>query len=542
MGIRVVVVVSALSLVLSSVSAHAYTFVPAPGSPYAPIGPVEPSSGGYLGGMVAGDFNGDGISDLAVVNSTGVPPLRPGESVTVFLGTRTSGLVEAPGSPVPILSGGEFSEAGAIATADFNGDGHLDLTVLDEVHHKVAILLGDGTGRFKLADTIPYAGGGSATLVTGDFNDDGRQDIAVVDEYVTVLLGNGSGGFTLAPGSPFALPAFGVSAAAGDFNGDGRSDLAVAEVSGNVRVFLAGASGELQPAPGSPAALGAVPRRMVAADLTGKGRLDLATANPSNDTASVLLGNGKGEFSPAAGSPFRVPDGDEDASTPGLSESIGVGDFGCLGTPDLAVANFNGSSDNVAVLEGDGSGGFTNAPGSPFPVNGNPRPLAVGDFNGDGTPDIAVSNSFLGRITVLEDTASGGFCAPEPPESHEKPAMPIGPVPSPALSLPQIEVLSYAVGVSPARRTIMLRVFLLGAATVVAQLERVVRHRVHHRWHMDLARVASFTIHGKAGVNVLTLAPSRRLHLVPGRYKILVFAMLGAERSQVRTVTLTVHR
>jgi hypothetical protein len=545
MGMRVVVAASALSFVLWSASAHAYTFVPAPGSPYAPIGPVEPSPGGYLGGMVAGDFNGDGISDLAVVNSTGVPPLSPGESVTVFLGSRTGGLVEAPGSPVAIFSGGNLSGAGAIAAADFNGDGHLDLAVLDEVHHKVAILLGDGTGRFQLAGVpIPYAGVGGATIVTGDFNGDGRQDIAVVNKYVTILLGNGSGGFTPAPGSPLALPSYGRSAAAGDFTGGGRSDLAVGETSGVVRVFLASPTGELQPAPGSPIVVGAPPSDMIAAALTRNGRLDLATANSSDDTVSVLLGNGAGGFAPASGSPFAVPDGNEDPHTPGLPQSIGVGDFACLGIPDLAAANFNGSSDNVAVLEGDGSGGFTNAPGSPFAANGNPDPLAVGDFNGDGTPDIAVANSFLGRITVLEDTASGGSCAPEPPTYHE-PATPITPAPqtpSSAASPPQIEALSYTVRTTPARRAITLRFSLTSAATVVGQLKRVVRHRVHHRWHTRLTRVASFTIQGKAGANALTIALSRSLNLVPGRYEIVVFATLGAERSQVRTITLTVHR
>jgi FG-GAP-like repeat len=280
MRLCTVVLGIALSLMLGAWSAHAYTFTPAPGSPYAPIGPVEPSPGGYLGGIAAGDFNGDGVSDLAVVNSTGVPPLSPGESVTVFLGARAGGMIEALGSPVSIFSGGEFSGAGAIVAADFNGDGHLDLAVIDEVHHKVAILLGDGAGRFELAGApVSYAGGGGATLVTGDFNGDGKQDIAVVDEYVTILLGNGSGDFKAAPGSPLALSTFGLAAAAGAFNSDRRSDLAVGELSGDMRVFLASASGELQPAPGSPIALGAVPQRMVAADLTGQGPLDLATAN-----------------------------------------------------------------------------------------------------------------------------------------------------------------------------------------------------------------------------------------------------------------------
>lgn len=246
---------------------------------------------------------------------------------------------------------------------------------------------------------------------------------------------------------------------------------------------------------------------------------------------------------PAQGSPVPVPDGNENPHTPGSPESIGVGDFACLGKPDLAVANFSGASDNVAVLEGNGSGGFTNVPSSPFPANGNPRPLAVGDFNGDGAPDIAVVNAFLGRVTVLQDTASGCPCQLESRGSRP----PIAPAPgstalSPSSSQPQIEGLSYTVRTLAGRREITLRFSLANTATVVGRLEGVIRHCVHGRWRKRLRGVASFTIQGKTGANALTILSSRRLHLVPGRYEIQVFATLGAQRSQVRTVTLTVHR
>jgi hypothetical protein len=542
---RNAVLVGVLSSMLLASSAQAYTFAPAPGSPYAPVGPVEPNSGGYLGGIATGDFNGDGISDLAVVNASGVPPLSPGESVTVFLGARSGGMVEAPGSPVSIFNGGELSEEGEAVAADFNGDGHLDLAVVDQVHQKVAVLLGDGTGRFALAAApVTYAGRGDATLVTGDFNGDGKPDVAVVNEDVNILLGNGAGGFTPASGSPLTLSTFSSSAAAGDFNGDARSDLAVGEQSGDVRVLLAGVDGELQPAPGSPIALGSAPSGMIAADLTGRGPLDLTMTNSTDDMLSVLLGNGQGGFTPSQGSPFHVPDGNEDPGTPGLPDSVGVGDFACNGESDLAVANFNGSSDNVAVLEGNGSGVFTGAPGSLFPANGNPRPLVVGDFNGDGAPDIAVVNPFMSRVTVLYDTTSN---CPHQLESRRDPS-PVAHAFEPTDSIlsplsPQIEGLSCTVRTIAGRREMTLRLSLADSATVVARLERVVRRRVRGRWHERLAEVASFTLQGKAGANVLMITSSRHLHLVPGRYEMLVLAATrGGRRSQVRTATLTVHR
>ncbi len=90
------------------------------------------------------------------------------------------------------------------------------------------------------------------------------------------------------------------------------------------------------------------------------------------------------------------------------------------------MANFNASSDDVAVLQGDGHGGFTKAAGSPFPANGNPRPLVVGDFNGDGPPDLAVVNSFQGVVTILDNTTREG--QEGPPSSPEPIAPTLPPV------------------------------------------------------------------------------------------------------------------
>jgi hypothetical protein len=397
-------------------SAAALRFAQPAGSPYPTTNPpFTPALIQYLGGAAVGDFNGDGISDVAVVNRTGLPVFNSGESVTVLLGNREGGLTIAPGSPLSIYSGGELSAGEAIATADFNGDGKLDLAVVDQIHGTVVILFGDGSGRFHPYGTpIPFSNPGptstqSTSITTGDFKGDGHQDIALVNSHLTVLLGNGSGGFTPAAGSPLALPGFPTSVVAGDFTGDGRSDLAVANRAGYVSVYLSSKDGTLTEAPGSPLITDKGPGAIAAADLNADGKVDLVTTNESSGNVTVLMGQGGGRFSPASGSPFAVPPGENSPTLiPGPTylvspRSVAVGELACDGKLDLAVASWSGSNENLAILQGDGNGNFTNAIGSPFPANGSPGPVLVGDFNGDGTPDLAVANAYLGAVTVLQN-------------------------------------------------------------------------------------------------------------------------------------------
>jgi hypothetical protein len=395
-------------------SAASLTFAEAPGSPYSTTDKTFVSTGsGVLGGAVAGDFNGDGVEDLAVVNATGLPAFNGGESVTVLLGHRDGGLTMAPSSPVELYSGGVFASYGAIAAGDFTGEDKLDLAVVDNVHDTVSILLGDGAGGFRLSGSpIPFSGAEPNAIAVGDFTGNGVEDLAFASGGdVNVLLGNGTGGFAPASGSPFAVDGYATSVAAGDFDSSGRSDLAVTSSADQVGIYRARTDGRFEEVSGSPLATGENPAALVAADLTGNGITDLATVNTRSGDVTVLLGDGAGGFAPAAGSPFALPTGAH-----GLPESIAASAFNGSGDMDLAVANFNGSSDNIAILRGNGRGGFTSAAGSPFPANGNPRSLVVGDFNGDGRPDLAVVNPFQGVVTVLENTSNG---EPEPEEVEE---------------------------------------------------------------------------------------------------------------------------
>jgi len=408
------------------------------------------ASGTVLSGgtfVTLGDFNGDGKPDLAVTGSYG-------NSVTILLGDGTGGFTPAPGSPF-----GAGSGPGPAVVGDFNGDGKPDLAIVDFNDDTVTLLLGDGTGWFITAPGNPFKAGanlrafavadfngdgksdlaipnyldqtvtvllgGSPTtmplfttpqgnpfpaeinpfsVAIGDFNGDGSLDLAIAGQYnVTASMGNGKGGFTASSGGLLDPEIFPLSIAVGDFNGDGNPDLVIADdtaLSKNVRVLLGNGRGGFTAAPGKPFVVGRSPGSVAVGDFNADGNLDLAVADSDDNNVTVLLGDGTGGFSAASGSPFPA------GSDP---QSVVVGDFNGDGKPDLAIAN--GGSSNVTVLLGNGTGGFAAAPGSPVPVGSGPRSLAVGDFNGDGKLDLAVANYNDNTVTVLLGDGMGGFTA-----------------------------------------------------------------------------------------------------------------------------------
>src|SRR6267154_1993020 len=183
----------------------------------------------------------------------------------------------------------------------------------------------------------------------------------------------------------FAVGAAPSAVAVGDFNGDGKLDMVVAGWGPQgVSILLSNGDGTFQSARSFTA--GTNPSWVAVGDFNGDGKLDLAVSNWSSNDVSVLLGNGDGTFQPAIS--YGV------GSSP---RSVAVGDFNHDGKLDLVVANWgcNGfptcPASNVSVLLGNGDGIFQKARN--FAVGEAPVSLAVGDFNGDGIPDLSVANA-----------------------------------------------------------------------------------------------------------------------------------------------------
>lgn len=270
-----------------------------------------------------------------------------------------------------------------IAAGDFNGDGNLDLAVPNNGSQSVSILIGDGTGAFTNAAESPFATGTiqPSSVAIGDYNSDGKLDFAVTQtnqSQISIFIGDGDGTFTA--GSTFSSGGtWAIHVAAGDFDGDGNLDLACANYGNNLIAIFKGKGDGTFDAPTTFGA-GTAPYAVAIGDLNCDGKMDLAVTNRNSSNISIFLGDGDGTFTVPAGSPFAA------VSSPTFTT---IGDFNGDGKPDLAVANNGGTA--LSVLLGNKDGTF-NAK-TDFDVGGNPYSAATGDFNGDRKPDLATANN-----------------------------------------------------------------------------------------------------------------------------------------------------
>jgi FG-GAP-like repeat len=193
------------------------------------------------------------------------------------------------------------------------------------------------------------------------------------------------------------------SVAIADFNGDGKLDIVTANAaSGDASVLLGDGKGGFSPAPGSPFPAGHSPNDIAVGDFNRDGCLDLAFANHETQQLTVLLGNCRGGFAPSPHSPVTV------AVKP-HPHGIATGDFNGDGKLDLVTDSW--AEDRLEILFGDGKGGFTQ--GSYVPVGKHPyQRIRVADLNGDGNPDIVSTNLEGDNVTILLGDGKGGFRQP----------------------------------------------------------------------------------------------------------------------------------
>ncbi|HUB78786.1 MAG TPA: VCBS repeat-containing protein [Bryobacteraceae bacterium] len=277
----------------------------------------------------------------------------------------------------------------------------------------ILALLAASAGEMAL-QKIELPGVANASVVaTGDFNHDARPDLAIANlegGEVTVLLNDGGGRFHPAPGSPFQSGSQPNDFAVDDFNHDGNPDLAVVNTQTPfISIFLGDGKGGFRAAPGSPVRTESHPHPhgVVAGDFSGRGAIDLMTDSWGHNQIEMLRGDGHGAFS--AGPFFNV------GKRP--YQRLRSADLNGDGKPDLVTTNLDG--DSVTVLLGDGHGGFREAAGSPFKTAPAPWEVAIADIDRDGKPDLAIipydrdakTRGGASNVTVLLGDGTGRFTA-----------------------------------------------------------------------------------------------------------------------------------
>jgi len=347
---------------------------------------------GTLGAIAAGDFNGDGNPDLAVIASNQVAIVltnRDQFAVGNCLGATVTTTVDIA-SPRPV----------AIAAGDLDKNVTIDLAVATQAG--VVILRGNGLGQFTADATALAAGSDPRTVAIADVDGDGFADIVVGNgggNSVTILYGR-SGGFDAAPAIAVNAPV--TALVVQDLNKDSFADLvAVSNLSGEATVFL-----QMPAAPRSfqalnPVSVGVAPTAVVAADFNTDGSPDLAvTSGGTAGTLAVLLSRLPADES----RPFETPNTVGTGSTP---SALAAADFNRDSRLDVVVANQG--ENTLSFFLGDDTGNMTEVAGPCTVTTGNPSRCLVGqappalvlaDIDNDGRNDVITVNQST-SLTVL---------------------------------------------------------------------------------------------------------------------------------------------
>jgi hypothetical protein len=346
-----------------------------------------------------GDFNKDGIVDMVV----GSDAFGTTSGIRVLLGKAGGGY------QAPLNITGTY-RPDWLGVADMNGDGLLDLVA--QAYSSVSVWAGKGDGTFQSATTISTGSAAISSVAIGDLNGDARPDIVVSRGQTwsttatdsLVILAKSGGGFN----SPVALNAGQntVALALADLNGDGKLDLAAANYgftgsapsAGKISILLGKGDGTFQTPVNYTAAQN--PGTLAVADVNGDGKLDLVagTTTGTDCYIAVLPGNGSGGFGAAV-------------TTGIFSQPVRllVLDLDRDGKPDVLTSH---QWDDAPFVTMRGNGDGTFGKGQYWLAGHGSKNLAAADLTGDGKAEVAVTSvgdGGDGYVAIYRNTSTGGL-------------------------------------------------------------------------------------------------------------------------------------
>jgi sugar lactone lactonase YvrE len=358
-----------------------------------------------------GDIDGDGKLDLAIGNIA--------SSVSLFRNISTPGTISF--DTRLNFSAGSLPRRGAIG--DIDGDGKLDLAFADSSSNVVLVLRNTSTsGNISFASTVSFATGSSSFgLTIGDIDGDSKLDLAATNQNsnsVSVLRNTSTlGNISFANQQVFSIGAGSSAVVASDLDADSKLDLVSANDNSNTISILKNTSmvGSIsfttrKNLRGNEFPTGTGPFEVATGDIDGDGKADLVSANRTDNTVSVLRNT-----SPST-SVFFAPKVDFAVGVG--PRSVAIGDIDGDGKLDLAVANSNnntGGASTVSILRNTSTlGNISFQTQITFTVGNNPNSITIGDIDGDGRLDLAVTNSNIlssnpiQTISVLRNNSSPG--------------------------------------------------------------------------------------------------------------------------------------